>query len=389
MVIMQNKLHNSTFQTNNIKLKHMKKFFMTLALALATIGVSAKGAKIPVYAWSGWGENTTEKSLTADFKAWKKHGVTGVCINAGMDVEKIAVAAKVAKKVGMEYHAWVPTMVQGGKPKSWYTVNRIGESASDKPAYVPYYTTLDPRNQEVRKFLVEKFEEIASIPEVDYVQLDYIRYADVILARGLWDKYGLTMNGEYAKADYCYCDDCVAAFKKQSGIDITKVTDPSKIKEWAQFRCDAVTDLVNAISDAVHAKQKKISADVFPGPKSYAEWMVRQQWNNWKLDAVFPMNYNDFYMEPAAWVGKVTKEEAESIKGKNTLLYSGIFICHDWRHKDKVVDPENSGLLPSEIAEAVQSSMAAGADGISIFTPNDMTEEHWTELEKVLKELSK
>lgn len=367
----------------------MKKFFMTLALALATIGVSAKGAKIPVYAWSGWGENTTEKSLTADFKAWKKHGVTGVCINAGMDVEKIAVAAKVAKKVGMEYHAWVPTMVQGGKPKSWYTVNRLGESASDKPAYVPYYTTLDPRNQEVRKFLVEKFEEIASIPEVDYVQLDYIRYADVILARGLWDKYGLTMNGEYAKADYCYCDDCVAAFKKQSGIDITKVTDPSKIKEWAQFRCDAVTDLVNAISDAVHAKQKKISADVFPGPKSYAEWMVRQQWNNWKLDAVFPMNYNDFYMEPAAWVGKVTKEEVESIKGKNTLLYSGIFICHDWRHKDKVVDPENSGLLPSEIAEAVQSSMAADADGISIFTPNDMTEEHWTELEKVLKELSK
>lgn len=45
--------------------------------------------------------------------------------------------------------------------------------------------------------------------------------------------------------------------------------------------------------------------------------------------------------------------------------------------------------MPSEIAEAVQSSMAAGADGISIFTPNDMTEEHWTELEKVLKELSK
>ena len=380
---------NGTLVTNNIKQKHMKKILMTLALALTTMCANAKGAKTPVFAWSGWGENTTEKSLTADFKAWKKHGVTGVCINAGMDVEKIAVAAKVAKKVGLEYHAWVPTMVQGGKPKSWYTVNRLGESASDKPAYVPYYTTLDPRNKEVRKFLVEKFEEIASIPEVDYVQLDYIRYADVILARGLWDKYGLTMNGEYAKADYCYCDDCVAAFKQQSGIDITKVTDPSKIKEWAQFRCDAVTDLVNAISDAVHAKQKKLSADVFPGPKSYAEWMVRQQWNNWKLDAVFPMNYNDFYMEPAAWVGKVTKEEVEAIKGKNTLLYSGIFICHDWRHKDKVVDPENSGLLPSEIAEAVQSSMAAGADGISIFTPNDMTEEHWTELEKVLKELSK
>ena len=241
----------------------------------------------------------------------------------------------------------------------------------------------------MKKFLTTTFEQIAEIPEVDYVQLDYIRYADVILARGLWDKYGLNMNGEYAKADFCYCNDCVSAFKKQSGIDITKVCDPSKIKEWAQFRCDAITALVNHISDAVHAKGKKLSADVFPGPKSYAEWMVRQQWNNWKLDAVFPMNYNDFYMEPAGWVGKVTKEEVESIKGKNMQLYSGIFICHDWRHKDKVIDPENSGLLPSEIAEAVETSMAAGANGISIFTPNDMTEEHWAELEKVLKKLEK
>lgn len=367
----------------------MKKILTTLALVLTTLCASAKGQNIPVFAWSGWGENTTEKSLTADFKAWKKHGVTGVCINAGMDTEKIRTAAKVAQKVGLEYHAWVPTMVQGGKPKSWYTVNRLGQSAYDDQAYVPYYTTLDPRNEDVKRFLVEKFEEIATIPGVDYVQLDYIRYADVILARGLWDKYGLNMNGEYAKADYCYCHDCVEAFKKQSGIDITKVCDPSKIKEWAQFRCDAVTALVNSISDAVHAKGKKISADVFPGPKSYAEWMVRQQWDKWKLDAVFPMNYNDFYMEPAAWIGKVTKEEAEAIKGKNTLLYSGIFICHDWRHKDKVVDPENSGLLPSEIAEAVESSMKAGANGISIFTPNDMTEEHWAELAKVLKKLQK
>ena len=365
----------------------MKNLFLTLALAFSASCLNAKTPKIPVYAWAGWGEKTTEQSLAADFKAWKKHGVTGVCINAGMDTEKIRIASKVAKKAGLEYHAWVPTMTQGGKPQSWYTVNRLGESAYDKPAYVPYYTTLDPRNEDVKRFLTEKLSEIAEIPDVDYVQLDYIRYADVILARGLWDKYGLTMNGEYAKADYCYCDNCVAAFKKQSGIDITKVTDPSKIQEWAQFRCDAVTELVNTISDAIHAKGKKVSADVFPGPKSYAEWMVRQQWNKWNLDAVFPMNYNDFYMEPASWVGSVTKEEAEAIKGKNTKLYSGIFICHDWQHKDKVIDPENSGLLPSEIAEAVESAMKAGADGISIFTPNDMTNEHWAELEKVLKNL--
>ena len=370
----------------------IKKLFsgVLAAMALASCSQSAGVSDIPVYAWEGYSSAAT---LTEHFAKYQELGLKGVCINVGFSVERADTAAKLAKQHGLEFHAWCPIMVQGtqqeGVDSTMYTVNRLGESAYSNPPYVPYYTTLDPRNPKVAEFLIEKIKKIAAVPEVDYVQLDYIRYADVILARGLWDKYGLVMNGEYAKADFCYCPDCVAAFKKQSGIDITKVCDPSKIKEWAQFRCDAITALVNRISDAVHAKGKKLSADVFPGPKSYAEWMVRQQWNKWNLDAVFPMNYNDFYMEPASWVGKVTKEEAESLKGRNTLLYSGIFICHDWRNKDKVVDPENSGLLPSEIAEAVESSMAAGANGISIFTPNDMTEEHWAELEKVLKKLEK
>ena len=99
----------------------MKKLFLTLAVALSALCASAKGNKIPVYAWSGYADKATEKSLIADFKAWKKHGVTGVCINAGMDMEKIRTASKAAKKVGLEYHAWVPTMTPGGKPKSWYT----------------------------------------------------------------------------------------------------------------------------------------------------------------------------------------------------------------------------------------------------------------------------
>lgn len=347
----------------------------------------ARHGVVPVFAWKGWGQNTTAESLANEFKAWKKHGVKGVCFNAGMDLDKIRTAATVAKKQGLEFHAWVPTMVQGGMDSTFYTVNRLGESAYDKPVYVPFYKTLDPRNPRVRDFLVRKFQEIASIPEVDFVQLDYIRYADVILAKGLWEKYGLVMNGEYAKADYCYCHDCVAAFKKLTGIDITSVTDPSQVKEWAQFRCDAVTDLVNAIADAVHAKGKKISADVFPGPMSYATKMVRQEWQKWNLDAVFPMNYNDFYLEPASWVGKVTAEGVEALKGKNTPLYSGLFICHNWKNKADIEDPEGSGLLPSEMAEAVESSMKAGAKGVCLFTPDSMTPEHWAELDKVLERL--
>lgn len=356
---------------------------MFLLLLLLTI-LSAE-AKVDTYVWVGWDTNTTEQSLKRDFKAWKKHGVVGVCVNCGMDKDKIAVAAKVAKQLGLVYHAWIPTILQADLDSSWYTVNRLGQSAYDHPAYVKYYKTLDPRNPNVRKYLIEKFTEIARIPNVDYIQLDYIRYADVILARGLWDKYGLIMNGEYPAADYCYCDDCVTAFQTKTGVDIRKVTDPSKIEEWAQFRCDAVTDLVNTIIDSVHAVGKKVSADVFPGPDSYARWMVRQQWDRWNLDAIFPMNYNDFYMEPATWVGRVTAEEVKSVAHRQTPVYSGLFICKDWEHKDQVVDPENSGLLPSEMGEAIRGSIAAGAAGICLFTPYSMTEAHWKALDEAVK----
>src|SRR3712207_9480114 len=88
----------------------------------------------------------------------KRHGIVGVCVNCGMDTRKIAIASKVARQLGLEYHAWIPTMLQGGLDPSWYTVNRLGQSAFDHPAYVDYYKTLDPRNPDVRKYLVQKFE---------------------------------------------------------------------------------------------------------------------------------------------------------------------------------------------------------------------------------------
>lgn len=365
----------------------MKKYLLIFLLSLCMLPLVAQPR---LYVWMQWHDSYADnKALLKEMKELKKHGVDGVCFNAGFDSLHIVAASKAAHKVGLEYHAWIPTMIHAGCDSTWYTVNRLGESAYDKPAYVSYYTTLDPHNPAVGDYLARRYQAVAEIPTVDYVQLDYIRYADVILAEGLWEKYGLIMNGEYPQADYCYCDACVSDFKQKTGIDIRKYTDPSKVKEWAQFRCDAVTALVNKLVDAVHAKGKKVSADVFPGPDSYARWMVRQEWNKWKVDALFPMNYNDFYMEPASWVGKVTAEEVQSVKGTGVPVYSGLFICKDWRNKDKVVDPENSGLLPSEMAEAVHTSLQSGAAGVSLFTPESMTPEHWAELKKALKEAGK
>ena len=259
-----------------------------------------------------------------------------------------------------------------------------------------YYQTLDPHNPEVVKFLVDKYVELSNIPNIDYVQLDYIRYADAVLSEGLWQKYDEQINHtwrtedgkihEYPVADYCYCDSCCADFLAKSGIDIkaklAEGADPQDIPEWAQFRCDNVTNLVNAICKAIHDNGKKISADVFPGPKSHAEWMVRQQWNKWDVDMVFPMNYNNFYMQGPEWLETITKEEVESI---DKPVMSGLMICRDWQNRKDLFDPENTGLIPSEIATAVKGAIKAGATGVCLFTPESMTDDHWAALEEAIK----
>ena len=336
---------------------------------------------IPVYAWGSVPGNATAESMKALFEDWKSHGVSGVCMNAGMDFDRIAIASKAAHEVGLEYHAWIPVMPQKGLPHSWYAVNREGKSADTDPAFVDHYTFLDPANPDVRKWAVQQLGKAAEIPDVDYVQLDYIRYPDVILAAGLWDKYGLDMHNEYAPADYCYCDRCVAEFKAKTGIDIRKVSNPGNVSQWAQFRCDAVTDLVKMVADEVHSKGKKLSADVFPGPGSHARWMVRQEWNKWPIDVAFPMNYNDFYLGDTDWVAKVTREEVRT----GIPIMSGLFICREWQKKASLEDPEASGLIPDEIAAAVEGSMKAGAKGICLFTPDSMTEDHWAALDKARK----
>ena len=125
-----------------------------------------------------------------------------------------------------------------------YAVNGLGESAYDKPAYVDHYKFLCPNREEVYQFLENMYGKIADLPEVDGIHLDFIRFPDVILARGLWEKYGLVMDREFPQYDYCYCDKCVADFKTKTGIDIKSVPDPSSVQEWKQFRYDLITDMV-------------------------------------------------------------------------------------------------------------------------------------------------
>jgi hypothetical protein len=335
----------------------MVKFIAPLAVLLMMSGGPRPETKVPCYAWLGGPDKATDAQLAAKFADLRKKGIDGILYSAGHDPE-------IYRRVGK-------------------AVNGLGQSAFDKPAYVDHYKFLCPNREEVFLFLADLYGRVAEVPEVDGIHLDFIRFPDVILARGLWKKYGLVMDREYPQFDYCYCDKCVADFKEKSGIDIKAIKDPSTVEAWKQFRYDLITNLVDRLAKEVRSKRKRITAAVFPGPDSVAKKIVRQEWDKWDLDAFFPMNYNDFYLEGTKWIGAMCKEGVTALGGRKPL-YSGLFICPDPAGKASEPDPENHGLVPEEIEAAVRESMENGAAGICLFTPDRMTAEDWVVFEKAI-----
>ena len=362
----------------------MQKLFSLLILLLFLMS-SCSRYKLTVYAWTTGNDKQSDKYYKKTFKDYKRKGIDVILFNGGQNPEIYHRVGKIAKSKGLGFQAWIPTMIQNpektGLDSSLYVVNKIGESAYNKPAYVPYYTFLCPNHEEVYQFLKKLYVNVAKVPEVDAIHLDYIRFPDVILARRLWKKYNLIMDREYPQFDYCYCDKCVADFKTKTGIDIKSIENPSVVEEWKQFRYDLITGLVNRLVEDIHKENKKITAAVFPGP-SVAKKIVRQEWNKWNLDAFFPMLYNDFYYEDTKWIGKMCKEGTSLIEKP---LYSGLFINSHPENKTTEPDPENLGLTPEKLSDAIKESVVNGAAGVCLFMPSRMTKAHWKVYKKAIR----
>jgi uncharacterized lipoprotein YddW (UPF0748 family) len=259
----------------------------------------------------------------------------------------------------------VPEIIE--KHPDWYNVNAKGESAVDKPAYVDYYKFLDPGRPEVREWVQTTVKELAAIPELTGVHLDYIRHPDAILPKGLWSKYKIVQDKVYPAYDYGYTAYERAQFKKKFGVDPMELgsgqlKDAQLEKAWFEFRLDMVVELVNDyLVPAAHAKGKQISAAVFPGP-SLARTMVRQDWGRFQLDAFLPMLYHVFYEEGPEWVRAQTREAVATV---NKPVYSGLFV-----HDMKVEDFDRTAHMALE----------GGASGVSLFSADGMDAAKWQAL---------
>jgi len=331
--------------------------------------VPARREKFRAWTWVHGNSTDDAAAWCSRFGRFRASGITGVLVGGG----NTAMIAEAAHAEGLAFHAWTwilnrsgDSWVKANHPE-WFDVNRNGDSSLVRPPYVGYYQWLCPSRPEVRDYLRAIVKSVAETAGVDAVHLDYIRHPDVILPQGLWSKYNLVQDHEMPEYDYCYCAVCRDKFKSAAGYDPLSLADPSADVAWREFRWTSIIELVTLLSQTVRAHNRQISAAVFPTP-TLARMQVRQAWERWPLDAVFPMTYHKFHNQDIPWIGAAAREGIAAIP-KSEPLYAGLYL------------PD---LDPDALVQAVNVVRDAGAAGVSIFDSGQLTDAHLAALRGVL-----
>ena len=289
-------------------------------------------------------------------------------------------AVPVAQKYGLELHAWMWTTnrcehaLLEAHP-DWYEVNGLGESLAEIEMYNrKHYRFLCPTHEGVAEYLKDRVRELAEVEGLTGIHLDFIRYPDAILPYGLHESRGVVQDKVYPQWDCCYCDQCRAAFKAQTGIDPLELEDPTACPEWMQFRWDAMAKLADGLLAEIRACGKVASAAVFATPEE-SKKLVRQDWVQFRhADALLPMIYYSSYAQPREWVETASREGVEALAaaGNMARLYAGVPVPRD-----------------GDFRQCIALARAGGAHGICFFSLEGVARnpEHWTALKEALAEI--
>lgn len=269
-------------------------------------------------------------------------------------------AAEYAKKYDVELHAWMLATNRGElnlrqQHHDWYAVNRNGESTADIKLYNrEHYRFLCPTRPEVIEYLKDRVREIAEVDGVAGIHMDFIRYPDAILPRGLWESRGVYQDKVYPLYDFCYCDACREAYKAESGVDPMEMEDPNADEQWLAFRWKQLANLASEVAAEIQACGKKSSCAVFATPEE-SRTLVRQDWPSFKnIDRFMPMIYNEFYNQPDEWVETASIEGMEELKAKGNKAE----LCSG------VIGPYKDGRC----AKLIEIARKSGSAGISFFS---------------------
>ncbi len=338
------------------------KILGSLLLLLIVVGINAQSDTLkPIL--STWVDQETridKEEWERKIASYESMGISEILVRT--DHRDLVNVVQIAKKYNIAVHAWMWTLNRPNdtiamQHPEWYAVNRAGKNSLEYRAYVDYYQWLSPFHPEAREYIKSNVKALCEIDGLASVHLDYVRYVDVILGADLQPKYNIIQDRDLPQYDYDYHPIARQQFKEIFGYDIIDKPYPELSTEWKQFRLNAITTLVNEIVALAHEQNKKVTAAVFPFPQM-ARRMVGQAWNDWNLDAAYPMLYHNFYRESINWIGFATAQNAADV---DFPIHAGLFIP--------------ALMQVSELRKAIQVALENGADGISIFNAELLSEE--------------
>lgn len=345
------------------------KHTLLFILALLFVACSSKQETKETFKFGVWTSADPKKSdddFITEFKKYKEGGIDEILINTNTNPELLKRIVPLAKKEGLKVHAWIMAMNRPGdsialQHPDWYMVSKDGKSCFDTRPYVDYYQWLCPTRKESRNHVLSLVEGLAKVEGIESVHLDYIRFPDIFLPISLLPKYNLVQDEELPQFDFCYCDECINAFEKIHHKNPKESHNTAIDMEWKNFRLNAIKAVVDDAYEIAHKHNIKLTAAVFPYPEM-ADHMVRQRWDKWNIDEVYPMIYHSFYDEEIDWVGYATKQGVADLKDKQTQINTGVYV---------------PGLKSEDdLKQAIILAKENGAKGVTFFDGNALTPEN-------------
>lgn len=309
------------------------------------------------YLWVHGKQERSDTEWKERFKNYAEAGIGTLIIDGSTDC--IARLTPIAKAAGLRVFAWFWVLNRPGdtvamQNPEWYAVNALGKSChlpQNRP-YVEYYQFLCPNNRDVQRYLLEQIRQLATLPGLDGIQLDYMRLPDRELPRGLWGKYRLDMSQANPAFDYCYCPRCRESFAHET-----------QHRDWQEFRAHSIAGLFNALAAEIRSHGLLAACAVFPSPR-LATRLVHQDWSLFHADLALPMAYHVFYDEPSSWAASITRRAMQETQGRLPLA-PGVHL------------PD---IPPSELIPHLESLHRTGIHGIALFSDEELMPEHIEQL---------
>jgi uncharacterized lipoprotein YddW (UPF0748 family) len=237
-------------------------------------------------------------------KVYQKYGITPNAYPKLGVVENEALLARwlrLAHAEGIQVHAWMqvfyvgnsnlnlPTPILAKFPQWRNRQRQYADDPTPHPSPIEQgHWFIDPANPQVRQFLTDVVDELATTYPVDGIQIDYIRYPASLEPA----------DANFLASTWGYTPMARTTFKAKFKVDPLTLTPADTLlwQEWERFKASQVTQWVrdlrshqtmkwNALRASKQFPELNLSAAVFPDPKG-SHGIKHQDWPLWMREGV-------------------------------------------------------------------------------------------------------